>query len=195
MEKITHKTFGIGEVIAREGHVITARFENGKECRFSIPQSFEKGFITAEGELKEEVEKVIEARKLQEAIEREERLKEEERRALEAASKTSSKRVGRKSSKKTMPTGKIATDYINYLVDAGYKIETDNGDDSTVYAYAKAVESVVNEEGITWIDLENNIDDIVDKYDVGGEKEAFGAKSNNTVINALKRFREYVESK
>ena len=94
-----------------------------------------------------------------------------------------------------MPTGKTATDFINYLIDAGYKIETDSGYDSTVYSYAKAAESVTKEECVTWFDLENNIDDIVAKYDVGGAREDFGAKSNKTVINALKRFKEFVESK
>ena len=94
-----------------------------------------------------------------------------------------------------MPTGKIATDFINYLINAGYKTETDSGYDSTVYSYAKAAESVIKEEGVTWLDLENNIDDIVTKYDVGGAREDFGAKSNKTVINALKRFKEFVESK
>ena len=37
------------------------------------------------------------------------------------------------------------------------------------------------------------VGDIVRKYDVGGEQETFGCKSNKTVINALKRFKEFVD--
>ena len=32
------------------------------------------------------------------------------------------------------------------------------------------------------------------KYDIGGTKEEFGCKSNKTVINALRRFEEFVNS-
>lgn len=57
---IIHKTFGAGEIIDRDDkNSITVRFGNGKELRFVIPESFEKGFITADGDLKEEVERII----------------------------------------------------------------------------------------------------------------------------------------
>ena len=190
MEKIIHKTFGVGEIIDRDNkNGITVRFGNGKELRFAIPESFERGFITAEGDLKEEVERIIAERNALLNTQ------PESSETTSSSNAKASKRTGKKSSKKALPTGKIATDFTNYLINAGYKIETDNGNDSTVYAYAKATESVVNEEGTTWLDLEKNIDDIVDKYDVGGVKETFGAKSNKTVINSLKRFKEFVESK
>lgn len=189
MGMIIHKTFGAGEIIDRDDkNCITVRFGNGKELRFAIPESFEMGFITADGDLKEEVERIIAERKtlLRAKFESSE---------SESYSAVKSKRVGKKSSKKTLPTGKTATDFINYLINAGYKTETDSGYDSTVYSYAKAAESVIKEEGVTWLDLESNIADIIDRYDVGGAREDFGAKSNKTVINALKRFKEFVESK
>jgi hypothetical protein len=44
------------------------------------------------------------------------------------------------------------------------------------------------------LELGKNIDGIVVKYDVGGACEDFGNKSKKTVINALKRFAEFVES-
>lgn len=189
MGMIIHKTFGAGEIIDRDDkNCITVRFGNGKELRFAIPESFERGFITADGDLKEEVERIIAERKTLLSA-------KYESSESESYSAVKSKRVGKKSSKKTLPTGKTATDFINYLINAGYKTETDSGYDSTVYSYAKAAESVIKEEGVTWLDLESNIDDIVDKYDVGGAREDFGAKSNKTVINALKRFKEFVESK
>ena len=64
MGMIIHKTFGAGEIIDRDDkNSITVRFGNGKELRFAIPESFEKGFITAYGDLKEEVERIIAKRK------------------------------------------------------------------------------------------------------------------------------------
>ena len=91
-----------------------------------------------------------------------------------------------------MPTGPIATAYEEYLISAGYKEETDEGAPSTVYSYVNAVESVRAEEGISWDTLKMNIDSFVSKYDEGGSMSWFGAKSNKTVINALKRFAEFV---
>ena len=55
-----------------------------------------------------------------------------------------------------------------------------------------AVDSIRSEEGISWETLKTNIATIVPRYDVGGAKELFGAKSNKTYINALKRFAEFV---
>jgi hypothetical protein len=74
----------------------------------------------------------------------------------------------------------------------GYKVKTDSGNPSTVYSYVNAVESVLEEEGLSWDALKANISATVSKYDVGGEKEVFGAKSNRTVISALKCFENYV---
>ena len=70
MQTVTHNIFGIGEVIAKEVKendiYITVRFTSGKEMRLAV-KSFEDGFATAEGDLKEEIEKVISDKKLLEA--------------------------------------------------------------------------------------------------------------------------------
>lgn len=190
MEMIRHKRLGLGEVISKESKgnstYLTVRFASGKEMQFVIPESFETGLIEVEGDLKAEVDKAIEEKKSREAI------KINETVAISVASsavKTTGTRV-----KNVMSFGPITRDYEDYLIAAGYKTETDNGDPSTVYAYIKAVDSVLSEEAISWSTLKANISDIVKKYDEGGEKEAFGCKSNKTVINALKRFEEFINA-
>lgn len=72
-----------------------------------------------------------------------------------------------------------------FLINRGHK-------PSTVCDYAKRVERVCKWEGVTWCQLEENIDNIVHLYDVGGEKESSGKQSHSSVINALRRFREFV---
>lgn len=46
--------------------------------------------------------------------------------------------------------------------------------------------------GIGEVMLKSSIDSILPIYDVGGKKEHIDAKSNCTVINALRRFAEFV---
>lgn len=83
-------------------------------------------------------------------------------------------------------------EYEKYLISIGYKQTTPSGHPSTVYQYLKAIRTVCDEESINLIGLKENISTIILKYDVGGEKEAIGAKSHKTVINALKRFEEFL---
>ncbi len=83
--------------------------------------------------------------------------------------------------------------YENYLIKIGYKQTTPSGHPSTVYQYLKAIRNVCDEEDIGLHTLKDNIGAIVNKYDIGGEKEAMGAKSHKTVINALKRFKEFLQ--
>ena len=60
MKTVTHKIFGLGEVIQTNDNRITVRFQNdNSERTFSIPQSFQMGFLTAEGDLKIEIDNVI----------------------------------------------------------------------------------------------------------------------------------------
>ncbi len=195
MQTVIHKKFGVGEVINREvkesGTYITVRFSNGKEMLMAIPLSFEIGVVEAVGTLKEEVDKAIADKKA-----REEKLAlEREAEKLVKASVpivTTTKRSGRKPASKIKVKGSIQTKYEAYLEAAGYPVVGVSGNDSTVPAYSRAVEKVIENEGITWADLENNISNIIAKYDVGGVCEDFGNKSNKTVINALKRFGEFV---
>lgn len=82
-----------------------------------------------------------------------------------------------------------------YLVQQGYKEFTPSGNPSTVYDYLKRIDKVCEWERIDWIQLAENIGAVVTKYDVGGSKEELGKKSHNAVISALKRYREFVNSK
>ena len=192
MNRVNHKTFGVGEVIGREiinnTSIITVRFENGKESVFSIPESFTLGIMTAEGSLKEEVETAIAEKKLRE----QDRLQSIHTTVAEARSSSASGGK-RKSPVPVAVKGAIETAYETFLINAGYETVTPAGAPSTVYSYSGAItRHVLEEEHITWGILKNNIDDILKKYDVGGAKEHIGAKSNKTVINALKRFKEFV---
>lgn len=193
MQTVKHKLFGKGEVICKDvketGATIVVRFENGTEKTFSIPDSFLLGVMDAEGTLKDEVERAIEEKK--------ERLLEAKR-AREKANATACvppKKIckgGRKPAKKSNVKGTLEKAFEEYLIKAGYKEETASGNPSTVSCYVKGVETVLYEEGISWSTLEANISTIIPKYDVGGEKEHIGAKSNSTVINALRRFEEFI---
>ena len=180
MNMINHNTFGAGEVISKETingfTYLNVRFEGGKEMKFGIPFSFETGMVETLGELKEEVENAIAEKKAKLSVP-----------ALSKSSAAPSK----KASVKSVPACPIPSAFENYLIDAGYAVETDSGNPSTVYSYLNAVESVRAEEGISWDTLKADIDDVVDKYDEGGLMSWYGAKSNKTVINALKRFAEF----
>ena len=194
MQTVIHKKFGVGEVINKEvkesGIYITVRFSNGKEMLMAIPLSFEIGAVEAVGTLKEEVDKAINEKRAREeklALER------ESAQAVKTnASVIKTKRTGRKPTSKIKVKGSIQTKYEAYLEAAGYPVVGVSGNDSTVPAYSRAVEKVIENECITWADLESTISNIIAKYDVGGVCEDFGNKSNKTVINALKRFGEFV---
>jgi hypothetical protein len=181
MNMVRHNVFGLGEVIRREEvngfTYIWVRYENGREVKLGIPFSFENGAVEALGSLKDEVDQAI--------AERQARLAATTPAAAPSA-------PAKRAAAKTMPTGPIPTAFEHYLIDQGYAVETDSGNPSTVYSYVSAVESVRAEEGISWDTLKMNIDRLVSKYDEGGLMSWFGAKSNKTVINALKRFAEFV---
>ena len=195
MQTVIHKKFGQGEVIAKEvkenGAYITVRFSCGKEMLMVIPESFEKEGIEAIGSLKEEVDKALAIKK--ELAEKLAREREATKLAKASVPIVITKIPGRKPTSKIKVKGSIQTKYEAYLEAAGYPVVGVSGNDSTVPAYSRAVEKVIENEGTTWADLENNISNIITKYDVGGVCEDFGNKSNKTVINALKRFAEFLE--
>ena len=87
----------------------------------------------------------------------------------------------------------MINEYEKYLISIGYKQTTPSGHPSTVYQYLKAIRNVCDEEGINLIELKENIISIILKYDIGGKKETIGAKSHKTVINALKRFEDFLK--
>ena len=195
MQTVNHKIYGVGEVINKEttegGIYITVKFESGKEALFSIPDSFTLGIMVANGDLKDEVDAAIAEKKARE----EARLEELKATSAVVATTTPSNRHGRTPAARVAVKGPVETAFEEYLIAAGYETETPSGHPSTVYAYSGAIDRhVLENERITWDVLRSDIDNIVKKYDVGGKFEHIGAKSNCTVINALKRFREFVNT-
>lgn len=192
MQTVKHKNFGKGEVISKEVKndtaIVTVKFENGKESRFSIPESFTIGIVEAEGTLKDEVDAAIVAQKTRFA----EKLKQES--INQKHNYTSVVKRPRVANQTTIYKNPLESAYEQYLLDKEYQLETKSGNDSTVPTYVKSVKSIIEEENITWETLKDKIDDIVPKYDFGGEREKFGNKSNRTPINALKRFQDYVKT-
>ncbi|MGN1201517.1 MAG: hypothetical protein ACI4R8_04615 [Candidatus Caccovivens sp.] len=83
--------------------------------------------------------------------------------------------------------------FIEYLKERGYKEYTPNGRPSTIYSYIKGIERVISWEGLeSWSDIKYNIDKLCEIYGEGGPKEKLGRQSNNTIICALLRFREFL---
>ena len=81
--------------------------------------------------------------------------------------------------------GNMKEQFAGYLRERGYK-------GSTLNIYPNSIEKVCKLEKTTWEGLAKNISSIVVLYDKGGEKENDGSQSNNQLINALKRFSEYL---
>lgn len=163
MDMVKSKVFGMGKVINKEvnekGTYLTVEFESGRQGVFGVPGSFLTGALEAEGSFKEEVDKAIAERK---ALE----IAEKERKKTETPASDESKKTvkpSKKSPGKVMPTGPVAESYEESLIKAGYSLETDSGNPSTVYSYANAVQTVIDEEGITWNTLQTNISTIVKK--------------------------------
>ena len=192
MQTVKHRLFGVGEVINREdkenGTYITVRFKSGKEMRFGIPESFTLGIIDAEGSLKDEVDKAIAEKNERHKA----RLEELSAESAIVDPSTPSHRCGRRPTAPIAVKGYIEAAFEEYLISSGYSEYTDSGNPSTVFSYTRAIKSVLEEEGLSWHSLQRDIENIVPIYDIGGAKEYIGAKSNYTVINALKRFREFV---
>ena len=85
--------------------------------------------------------------------------------------------------------------FLEYLLKQGYPEFTPSGTPSTAPQYVGAVKRVLQAEGMTWDAAAEQIGALVTTYGVGGEKEEEGNKGHKTVINALKRFQEFVRSK
>ena len=192
MQTVKHKVFGMGEVINREdkenGSYITVRFENGRESRFAIPESFAAGMIIAEGALKDQVEAAIAEKKAREQA----RLANLEAKATVVTTPKTSRRHGRTPAARIALKGPVEAAYEQYLISAGYSEYSAAGNRSTVYAYTRAIKRVLREEGLSWHTLQSSIDNIIPIYDIGGSKQYIGEDGNDTVIDSLKRFREFV---
>lgn len=62
-----------------------------------------------------------------------------------------------------------------------------------VFGYARAVEKVLEEERMSIEEFNRRINEICFLYDIGGAKESIGERGHRTVINALKRYREFID--
>lgn len=62
-----------------------------------------------------------------------------------------------------------------------------------VFGYARAVEKVLEEERMSIEEFNRRINEICCLYDIGGAKESLGERGHRTVINALKRYREFID--
>ena len=197
-EVVIHKKHGMGQVVGRRfrenGAYITVEFEDGKVMDMVIPDSFEKDCVDAQGALKEEVDKALAIkRELQEKLAAE-RLAAQTV-AVSSPIVTNPKRTGRKPAKKLTVKSTLQIEYEEYLIAAGYPTVGISGNKSTVPQYSRAVEKVVEREGLTWNQFADDIDNIVKKYDKNGPEEDFGKRGNRTIINALYCFAEMLDFK
>ena len=79
-----------------------------------------------------------------------------------------------------------------YLIRRGYKVTTSSGQPSTVYDYIRRIDYVCDLEGCGWAMLAAKIGSVVARYDIGGDMEDHGNIGHRSVINALKRFKEFI---
>ena len=192
MSVVNHKSWGIGRVVKREisengkfkeveygGNYITVIFDNGKKTTFAIPLSFEKGVLEPVGDFAEEVADVTEQVELKRRAGLPDwgvsngirDLKEREERTTKIPAKIT-------------VTGNLKEDFKIYLAESGYE-------PSVVYAYPRGIGIVCAEENVGWKTLLQNISKIIPLYSKDGVKEDIGNYQNKTVINALKRYRDF----
>jgi hypothetical protein len=80
-----------------------------------------------------------------------------------------------------------------YLELRGYSSKTPSGNRSTTYDYSHIrIPFVLQQEKVTIQVFIESIDQYITEYNVGGSKDYLGQKSHNSVINALKRFKEFL---
>jgi len=88
----------------------------------------------------------------------------------------------------------LKEEFRNYLREKGYSEFTPKGLPSTVYNYPVRIDYIIWFEKLhSWQNVVDNIDRFLIEYDKGGIKEKVGKKSNSAVINALKRFKEFLD--
>lgn len=86
--------------------------------------------------------------------------------------------------------------YKEWLVDRGYKEYTPSGHPSTAYDYVKRINFVIEQEHYSsWENVADKIDFLLHEYGENGKKAELGRKSHNSVISALRRFKEFLEDK
>ena len=192
MSVVKHKDWGLGTVVKREvlnngkfteveygGNYITVQFDNGKAVRFAIPASFEKGILEAIGDFANEVAEVADE------IESKRRAGlpdwgiYEGKRSVDESEERRTKIPA-----KITVTGNLKEDFKTYLTASGYEA-------TVAYAYPRAIGIVCAEEHISWKTLLQNINKTIPLYSEDGVKADIGNYQNKTVINALKRYRDF----
>ena len=89
----------------------------------------------------------------------------------------------------------IELEFRSHLIKRGYSTITPSGHPSTVYDYCRRIKSVCEIENITWEALAAQIDTKVRDYDCGGIRAKEGEKSHRAVINALKAYQDFTNSR
>ena len=195
MAAVRHKWFGTAQIIRREGDLIVIQYDKtGTKSNLKFPDSFitKPCLFVLDTELQREVDAIVEARKEEARILRAE--KEAQRAQEKAVQNVVGTNHSHKKPAKVKIKGMIEQSFEEYLIASGYSEETPSGAPSTVNAYIKAVEYVMEEEKLAWQSLTTQISSVVSLYDIGGAKEEIGSKSNYTYINALRRFEDFVNN-
>ena len=195
MATVRHKWFGTAQIIRREGDLIVIQYDKtGTKSNLKFPDSFitKPCLFVLDTELQREVDAIVEARKEEARILRAE--KEAQRAQEKAVQNVVGTNHSHKKPAKVKIKGMIEQSFEEYLIASGYSEETPSGAPSTVNAYIKAVEYVMEEEKLAWQSLTTQISSVVSLYDIGGAKEEIGSKSNYTYINALRRFEDFVNN-
>ncbi|MGN0919739.1 MAG: hypothetical protein ACI4OR_03165 [Alphaproteobacteria bacterium] len=87
----------------------------------------------------------------------------------------------------------ILDDFKQWLKGQGYSECTPSGKPSTVFDYPKRIEKVSQNEGMSVNDLSRNIDNVLSQYGPSGSKAGLGQASHSAVLNALRRFKEFLD--
>lgn len=86
--------------------------------------------------------------------------------------------------------------FTNYGVEFRKYLEGREYKPSTVGQYISSIEKIILWESYSgWQDVVDNINVLVRNYEIGGIHSELGARGHNTVINALRRFKEYLYEK
>lgn len=83
--------------------------------------------------------------------------------------------------------------FMDWLKQEDYKDWTGMGYPSTIYQYVGAIKRVMAKENIESLsDLTQHIQMLIRKYGPYGPMKEYGSTGHNTVINALKRFMDFI---
>ena len=197
MIMLRHKIYGEGEVIKRDDEHITIRFYNdGSDKHFKFPESFTLGLFEMDESFRMEVDAAVLAKKEAERAKREAWVAQSNQileQNLYQARPGGTRRSGNLFVK-TVRTGDMEKDFETFMIKNKYSKKGISGKRSTVYSYIYAIKLIMKDEGIDWDLLPKQISKIAATYDIGGKKEDIGYKGKRTVINALRRFEDFLHN-